>query len=64
MTTTTRVQIVGRIPRDLSRRVRAVATRRKVRLNACVIEALTVAVRLPRPEGTGEPSRSPRVAHS
>ena len=40
----TRVQIVGRIPGDLSRRVRALAKRRTLTLNAWLIEALTVAV--------------------
>ena len=36
-----RVQIVGRIPGDLSRRVRATAKRRKLTLNAFVIDALS-----------------------
>jgi predicted HicB family RNase H-like nuclease len=52
-----RVQIVGRIPSDLSRRVRALAKRRKVTLNALLIEALTIAVGGPRLEATSEPPR-------
>ena len=44
----TRVQIVGRIPGELSRRVRAAAKRRKVTLNALLIEALAQAVVSPR----------------
>ena len=44
----TRVQIVGRIPTALSRRVRAMAKRQKVSLNAWLIEALTHAVGTPR----------------
>ena len=52
-----RVQIVGRIPSDLSRRVRALATRRKVTLHARRIEALTVAVGGPRREATSAPPR-------
>ena len=39
-----RIQIVGRLPVDLNRRVRAAATRRKVSLNTFLIEALTHAV--------------------
>jgi predicted HicB family RNase H-like nuclease len=39
-----RVQIVGRLPVELNRRVRAAAKRRKVSLNAFLIEALTQAV--------------------
>lgn len=39
-----RVQIVGRLPVALNRRVRAAATRRKVSLNAFLIEALTQAL--------------------
>ncbi len=39
-----RVQIVGRIPSELSRRVRAVAKRRTVSLNEFLIDALTQAV--------------------
>ncbi len=45
---TTRVQIVGRIPADLNRRVRAVAKRRTLTVNALLIEALTAAVGGPR----------------
>ena len=44
-----RVQIVGRIPAELSRRVRGAAKRQKVSLNAFLIEALTQAVTGPRP---------------
>ena len=44
----TRVQIVGRIPGALSRRVRAAAKRRKLSLNTFVIEALTQALGGPR----------------
>ena len=43
-----RIQIVGRLPIDLSRRVRAAAKRQKVRLNAFLIDALTRAVASPR----------------
>lgn len=39
-----RVQIVGRLPVDLSRRVRATAKRRKVSLNSFLIDALTQAL--------------------
>ena len=39
-----RVQIVGRIPGELSRRVRAAAKRRKVNLNTFLIDALAQAV--------------------
>ena len=42
------VQIVGRIPGALSRRVRAAARRRKVSLNTFVIDALAQAVAGPR----------------
>jgi predicted HicB family RNase H-like nuclease len=44
-----RIQIVGRLPEDLNRRVRATAKRRKVSLNAFLIEALTQAVGAPTP---------------
>ena len=44
----TRVQIVGRIPGALSRRVRAAAKRRQVSLNTFLIEALAQAVADPR----------------
>jgi hypothetical protein len=40
-----RIQIVGRLPVALNRRVRAAAKRRKVSLNAFLIEALTQALR-------------------
>jgi predicted HicB family RNase H-like nuclease len=40
----TRVQIVGRLPVALNRRVRAAANRQKVSLNAFLIEALTQAL--------------------
>ena len=45
---TPRIQIVGRLPVDLSRRVRAAAKRQKVSVNAFLIEALTRAVAAPR----------------
>ena len=39
-----RIQIVGRLPVALNRRVRAAAQRRKVSLNVFLIEALTMAL--------------------
>jgi len=39
-----RIQIVGRLPVALHRRVRAAAKRQKVSLNAFLIEALTQAL--------------------
>lgn len=45
---TPRAQIVGRLPIELNRRVRAAAKRRKVSLSAFLIEALTRAVVAPR----------------
>jgi len=39
-----RVQIVGRLPVDLSRRVRAAAKERNVSLNTFLIDALTHAL--------------------
>lgn len=50
-----RVQMVGRIPGELSRRVRAAAKRCTVTLNAFLIEALAQAVASPRraPETKG-----------
>jgi predicted HicB family RNase H-like nuclease len=39
-----RIQIVGRLPVALNRRVRAAAQRRQVSLNAFLIEALTQAL--------------------
>ena len=45
---TPRIQIVGRLPVDLNRRVRAAATRRKVSLNTFLVEALRHAVAAPR----------------
>ena len=39
-----RIQIVGRLPVELNRRVRAAAKRRKVSLNGFLIEALTQAL--------------------
>ena len=39
-----RIQIVGRLPAALNRRVRAAAKRRKVSLNTFLIEALTQAL--------------------
>ena len=44
-----RVQIVGRLPVDLNRRVRAAAEKRKVSLNTFMIETLTRAVASPPP---------------
>ena len=41
---TGRVQIVGRLPVDLHRRVRAAAKRQKVSLNRFLIDALTQAL--------------------
>jgi predicted HicB family RNase H-like nuclease len=41
---TGRIQIVGRLPVALNRRVRAAAQRRKVSLNAFLIDALTLAL--------------------
>jgi hypothetical protein len=41
---TGRIQIVGRLPVALNRRVRAAAHRRQVSLNAFLIEALTQAL--------------------
>lgn len=46
--TARRVQIVGRIPAELSRRVRAAAKRRQISLNAFLIEALAQAVNGPQ----------------
>lgn len=48
-----RAQIVGRLPAELNRRVRAAAKRRKVSLNTFLIEALTQALgpqRVAKPE--------------
>lgn len=44
----TRVQVVARIPAALHRRVRVAARRRKLSLNAFVIEALAQAVTRPQ----------------
>ena len=44
---TPRIQIVGRLPVALSRRVRAVAAQQQVSLNAFLIHALTQAVAAP-----------------
>ena len=52
----TRVQIVGRIPGDVSRRVRAAAKRRTLIFTALLIKALTQAVGGPRPANPPEPS--------
>ena len=49
-----RVQIVGRLPVELNRRVRVAAKRRKVSLNAFLIDALTQALgprRVAEPKG-------------
>ena len=50
-----RLQIVGRLPVELNRRVRAAATRQTVSLNTCLRNALTRAVASPRraPETKG-----------
>jgi len=45
---TARIQIVGRLPVELSRRVRAAATKQKVSLNTFLIDALPRAVESPR----------------
>ena len=45
---TPRIQIVGRLPVALSRRVRATAKHQRVSLNAFLITALTQAVAAPR----------------
>ena len=52
----TRVQIVGPIPGDVSRRVRAAAKLRTLIFNALLIEALTPAAGGPRPANPPEPS--------
>jgi predicted HicB family RNase H-like nuclease len=39
-----RIQIVGRLPLELNRRVRAAATQQKVSVNALLIAALTQAL--------------------
>ena len=41
---TARTQLVGRLPADLHRRVRAAAKRQKVSVNTFLIDALTRAV--------------------
>ena len=43
-----RIQIVGRLPVELSRRVRAAAKRQQVSVHTFLIEALTRAVAGPR----------------
>ena len=43
-----RIQIVGRLPVELSRRVRAAAKKQKLSLNTFLIAALTRAVDSPR----------------
>jgi len=50
-----RVQIVGTLPIELNRRVRAAATRRKVSLNAFLIDALTQALATRRAAESKEP---------
>ena len=50
-----RIQIVGRLPVDLNRPVRAAAKRRKVSLNAFLIEALTRALGSRRVADAKEP---------
>jgi len=49
---TPRIQIVGRLPVDLNRRVRAAAKQQRVSLNAFLIAALTKAVAEPCPPRT------------
>ena len=44
---TPRIQIVGRLPVALSRRVRAAATQQQVSLNTFLVHALTQAVAMP-----------------
>ena len=41
---TPRIQIVGRLPVDLSRRVRAAASQERISLNTFLVNALTQAV--------------------
>jgi len=50
-----RIQIVGRLPVALNRRVRAAAKRRAVTLNAFLIDALTRALGPPRRAADKEP---------
>lgn len=50
-----RIQIVGRLPVELNRRVRAAAKRQKVSLNAFLIDALTQAL---GPRRHAEPKES------
>ena len=45
---TPRIQIVGRLPVELSRRVRAAAAKQRISLNTFLINALTQAVTTPR----------------
>ena len=45
---TPRIQIVGRLPVELSRRVRAVAKQQQISLNTFLITALTQAVAVSR----------------
>ena len=45
---TPRIQIVGRLPVALSRRVRAVAAQQRVSINTFLVTALTQAVAVPR----------------
>jgi hypothetical protein len=52
-----RIQIVGRLPVELNRRVRAAAKTRKVTLNRFLIEALTQAVAGPRRVATSTEDR-------
>jgi predicted HicB family RNase H-like nuclease len=50
------VQIVGRVPLDVKRRLVAAAKRRRLSLNAYLIETLTQAVGSPRPSVTAKES--------
>ena len=52
-----RIQIVGRLPVELARRVRAAAQRQQVSLNTFLIEALTRAVAGPRPVAESKAAR-------
>jgi predicted HicB family RNase H-like nuclease len=54
---TARVQIVARVPAELSRRVRAAAKRRKMSLNTFVIEALARAIEAIQPASQNREER-------
>ena len=59
---TPRIQIVGRLPVALSRRVRAAATKQKISVNTLLIHALTQAVAAPRPPRTPRQTRATKGA--